>query len=66
MKFSASQSTSIYCISELKSLTIPFLGHPNQCWTEELGYVDNGVTKRLPKQCAELTCEQNGEYSIKG
>ncbi|XP_044765185.1 U-scoloptoxin(16)-Ssd1a-like [Coccinella septempunctata] len=41
-------------------------GHPNQCWTEDLGYIESGVTKRLPKQCAELSCGKNGEYTITG
>ncbi|XP_044744804.1 U-scoloptoxin(16)-Ssd1a-like [Coccinella septempunctata] len=41
-------------------------GHPNQCWTEEVGYVDIGKKKNIPKRCAELSCEKNGRYIIQG
>ncbi|XP_045481836.1 U-scoloptoxin(16)-Ssd1a-like [Harmonia axyridis] len=41
-------------------------GHPNECWVEDIGYIASGRTMRLPKQCAEVSCEQNGSYSITG
>ncbi|KAL3289975.1 hypothetical protein HHI36_023356 [Cryptolaemus montrouzieri] len=40
--------------------------HENQCWVDEIGYMNNGETKRTPKQCSEVTCDKGGAYTING